>query len=142
MQPGYWSNKLGTQSAPIIITTDTGAMDTNGTTAGTMSAALIAGVNMFNCSYIYFLNLQVYDSYITYHFATCNNILVRNKYGPVSYNFSLPPPFHPARPRPLFLPRNAKLFIAFSINYSFPSMHQLSTRPSLSASTHLWSPWR
>lgn len=70
--PNYWENRRGSQASPIIITTDTGA--------GAGSATLGTGINMFQCSFIYFVNIRIVSPFDPMHFEQCSYILVRGRY--------------------------------------------------------------
>lgn len=69
--PNYWELKQGIKSAPVIITTDS-------TTAG--RATITGAVNMYSCSYIYFINIDINSAFDPLHFELCNFMLIRGWY--------------------------------------------------------------
>ena len=73
--------KQGTQAAPLIITTDTDASIAGVPGAdGTMTIASLVGINLYQCSYIYFVNVAVIDQYSPIMIQQSTYILVRRRY--------------------------------------------------------------
>lgn len=70
MIPNYFEQRQGVREAPLIITTDP-------TTPGT--AILLSPVNMYNCSFIYFINMAIVSRFDPLHFELCNYMLLRNR---------------------------------------------------------------
>jgi hypothetical protein len=71
--PNYWEQKRGSASAPVIITTDP---------ALTGRAVIQDAVNMFDCSYIYFINLDIVSRNDPMHLESCDHMLFRKMYVP------------------------------------------------------------
>lgn len=70
MIPNYFELRQGVREAPLIITTDT-------TTPG--MARLLSPVNMYDCSFIYFINIAIVSQFDPLHFELCDYMLLRNR---------------------------------------------------------------
>lgn len=64
--PGYWESRYGTFEHPIVIESAEGAASVN-----------LAGVNLFDSRYVYFVNLTLDTGTDVFHCERCDHLLLR-----------------------------------------------------------------